>query len=746
MCKLSRLCGIQVRLAAALVAWVLGSTSMSLAAAPPAGSEQAAAISEAEAAVKQASAAAEAYRNAEHYAAQQVNDASREIQRSERRQSETAVEELLAARADSSAKELAQKKLESMRAAAGRLIADSLVSDKAGRTEDACSKIMEEKAAATRVAEVQLLDLKAAAAAADEARAAEAARLRRQANETRAITALERQAWRRWSRATMEQLHERTTDAARIARRMVELENDPEQIQKLQEFIHAETETARYAHKRAAEDQAADDALLPEVYRWRSAALGGLAPLAAESWDRAKARHLLIRAGFGGTPQQVEKLTAMGLYKAVDYFVEYYRQPQDGPSFTARPEVPRDPLADQVRFIKGDAARQTINAPQLEQLRRWWLARMISSRRPLQEKLTLFWHGHFASQNSVVNDSYTMFKQNELFREHAAGNFGALLNGLIHDPAMIRYLDNNSNVKEHPNENLAREILELFSMGAYQGYDEQDVREAARALTGYTIDRRHGQFRYDATKHDTGKKTIFGKTGNWTGEDLVRLILEQPATSRYIAGKLGEFFAESEPPEEVVTRLASVLRETNYDLEAMLKNLFLSAEFYSPEVMGAEIKSPVELVVGALRDLGVEQLANAEPVDAVIRDMGQQLLEPPDVKGWRHGRAWISSKRMFSRFNGLGQLILSIPQPGEQGIDVVRFVERGDAASAEQVVDYLATACLARPLNDESRHALVEQLKSLPPRARWAQEHEAVNQMLRTVLILIVSQPEFQMG
>jgi hypothetical protein len=178
----------------------------------------------------------------------------------------------------------------------------------------------------------------------------------------------------------------------------------------------------------------------------------------------------------------------------------------------------------------------------------------------------------------------------------------------------------------------------------------------------------------------------------------------------------------------------------------MLKNLFLSAEFYSPEVMGAQIKSPVQLVVGALRDLGVKQVANAEMMDAVIQDMGQQLLEPPDVKGWRQGRAWISSKRMFARYNGVGQLIVSVPQPGAQGMDVVRFVERGGAESAEQVVDYLAAACLARPLDEESRRALVQQLENLPPRASWASQREAVNQMLRTVLILIVSQPEFQMG
>jgi hypothetical protein len=178
----------------------------------------------------------------------------------------------------------------------------------------------------------------------------------------------------------------------------------------------------------------------------------------------------------------------------------------------------------------------------------------------------------------------------------------------------------------------------------------------------------------------------------------------------------------------------------------MLKNLFLSAEFYSPEVIGAQIKSPVQLVVGTLRDLGVQQVANADPVDVVIREMGQQLLEPPDVKGWRQGRAWISSKRMFDRFNGVGQLILSVPQPREQGIDMVRFVEQGGAQSAEQIVDYLAAACLARPLNEDSRGSLIRQLENLPPRASWSEQHEAVNQMLRTVLILIASQPEFQMG
>jgi uncharacterized protein (DUF1800 family) len=378
-------------------------------------------------------------------------------------------------------------------------------------------------------------------------------------------------------------------------------------------------------------------------------------------------------------------------------------------------------------------------------LRRWWLARMVESPRPLQEKLTLFWHGHFATQQSVVANNYAIYRQNELFREHAAGNFGALLYGIVHDPAMIRYLDNNTNVKGHANENLAREIMELFAMGAYQGYDEKDVREAARALTGYTFDNRSSQFRFLQAKHDSAEKTVFGQKGPWSGDDLVQLILEQPATARFVSAKLFEFFACQEPKAETVERLTAVLRYQKYELAPTLKNLFLSREFYSERAMSNQIKCPVQLVVGALHDLGVRRLSDYGVLDRMTQQMGQQLLEPPDVKGWRYGRTWISTDRLFMRYNAVAELVRSVPRPDRQGIDMVAFVQQGGCRTAAEVVDYLTRTCLLVPLGGDKRSELIGYLGELPPPREWAQRHKELNERLQNLVILITSLPEYQL-
>ncbi|MCP5110778.1 MAG: DUF1800 domain-containing protein, partial [bacterium] len=259
---------------------------------------------------------------------------------------------------------------------------------------------------------------------------------------------------------------------------------------------------------------------------------------------------------------------------------------------------------------------------------------------------------------------FSMYRQNQLFRENAAGNFRGLLYGILHDAAMIRYLDNNKNVKGHPNENLAREIMELFAMGEDQGYTEADIREAGRALTGYNFDHSTGQFRLNLNEHDAGEKTIFGKKGPWTGDDLVRLILEQPATSRFVAQRLFEFFAHQEPADETVEKLAAVLRAGDYELRPMLKNLFQSEAFYSEEAMGTKIKSPVQLVAGMMRDLGVKGISDYAQLDTAVGAMGQKLLEPPDVKGWRRGRSWISANRMFARYNSSAELLHLAVEPG----------------------------------------------------------------------------------
>jgi uncharacterized protein (DUF1800 family) len=256
----------------------------------------------------------------------------------------------------------------------------------------------------------------------------------------------------------------------------------------------------------------------------------------------------------------------------------------------------------------------------------------VQSQRPLEEKLTLFWHGHFATEFRTVWRSYALYEQNELFRRRAADNFGALLHGIIHDPAMLRYLDN-------------------------------DVMEAARALTGYAFDPATGQFRFSAQKHDMGTKTSFGSSGDWFGEDLVELILKQPATARFTAGKMFRFFAHENPDPATVDALASLLRARDYDLAPMLTSLFRSEEFYRTETMGSHIKGPVVLVVGLFRELGIRDV-DTSALDAAAQAMGQELFAPPNVRGWQGGRQWINANAVTARYNALADLIP--PQPSQR--------------------------------------------------------------------------------
>ncbi len=485
-------------------------------------------------------------------------------------------------------------------------------------------------------------------------------------------------------------------------------------------------------------------------------ALGGLKPLPAGAWDFAKARHLLTRAGFGGTPDEVAKLHAMGLHLAVDYLVNYQQTPGMNLPFDAvlpaRPGPEEKAATPQERQLK-EARRRGEDNQQINRLRQWWLQRLLQSPRPLQEKLALFWHGHFATQQSIVQNSYAMYKQNELFREHAADNFAALLHGIIHDPAMLRYLDNNTNVKGKPNENLARETMELFSMGEGRGYTEKDIMEAARALTGYTFDPLACQFRFLASQHDPAPKTIFGQTGNWNGEDFVDLILRQPAASRFLAGKLFAFFAHEKPSPEVVERLASVLRNCDYQIAPMLRNLFLSEEFYSPKAMGTLIKSPVQLVVGMYRELGYKDI-NALNLEFSLRSMGQDLFEPPNVKGWEGGRNWINANVLITRYNTINTLLSSqLFTPGQpfgrnqppRFLDLAKLFQGQDLPTPGAVVDHLVKCHLAVPLAAEKRQELIAYLGDLPPSSRWSERPDVINAKLRGLLVLMFSTPEYQM-
>ncbi|MEP0843004.1 MAG: DUF1800 domain-containing protein, partial [Phycisphaerae bacterium] len=326
-------------------------------------------------------------------------------------------------------------------------------------------------------------------------------------------------------------------------------------------------------------------------------------PLAASPkapWNAELAAHLLRRAGFGGTPEQVERLTRLGRDRAVDLLVDYETIPQtdaDFPADALMDEPPRGLFAqlDAEQRMRMQQVIRQLGIGDVAALQDWWLRRMVQTPRPLEEKMTLFWHGHFTSGFREVRRPRFLYRQNEFLRRNALGDFRTLLMGISRDAAMLAYLDNGRNVKERPNENYARELMELFSMGEGH-YGEQDVKAAARAFTGWTAER-DGRFVIRSGQHDDGEKTFLGRTGNFDGDDVVNIIMEQPSTSRFLARKLWRFFVEPEPAPEIIEALAEELRSNDFDLRETLRVIFRSDAFYAPKVRFALIKSPAELLV-----------------------------------------------------------------------------------------------------------------------------------------------------
>lgn len=421
-----------------------------------------------------------------------------------------------------------------------------------------------------------------------------------------------------------------------------------------------------------------------------------LRPLAPEFFSDDHARHLLWRAGFGGTPRQVETLVGWGLEKSVDQLLAVEAIAYDRPAddFQADIMLPPGPAERQqleqalarrdedtvARFRARRQQSQADDRRQVQKMQRWWLARMIESPKPLEEKMTLFWHGHFATSYRTIENSWHMYMQNQLFRRHALGNYGKLLFSIIRDPAMLAYLDNNRSREEAPNENLAREIMELFSLGV-GAYSEKDIKDGARALTGYTFEGNEFAFRNEW--HDKGTKSVLGKTGNMDGDAFVTAILEQRACSEFIAWKLYRCFVADIPHDprqapaqarRVIGEMASAMRAARYEVKPVLRSLFLSEQFYAPEVMGGQIKSPAQLVVGAVRSLGAPVRDLGVLLDA-MEMMGQDLLFPPSVAGWAGGRTWINTSTLFVRQNVLTFLIAG-KTPG--GYDPLAAAQRYD--------------------------------------------------------------------
>jgi uncharacterized protein (DUF1800 family) len=410
-----------------------------------------------------------------------------------------------------------------------------------------------------------------------------------------------------------------------------------------------------------------------------------LTPIGATDWNEDRAAHLLAHAGFGGTPAEIDALARTGLERAVRSLVYYEdipnpkmqpfvesglwdpsldKFPESRPEATDRAEKsgssmgtavkpggkrPVQPISD--RFF------YWLRATMLEtrRLGYWWANRMLQTTHPVEQKLALLWHGHFATHENKVRDYRKMLQQIDLFERGATGSLRALTIQVAQNPAMLYFLDAQYNVKGAANENFAREVMELFTMGV-GNYSEKDVRECARAFTGWYFD--DLTFRVDPAKHDNGEKTFLGRTGNFDGVDVLKIIFEQPVTAEYFAGKIYRFLVRDELSPELRRKLGAVLRDHDYEVKPLLSVIFSSKDFYSEASYGGHIKGPVEHLVAMMKHLGADAMPGVPDFNQSTIAMGQHLLNPPSVAGWAGGKAWITPGLLIARGNVAREVLI----------------------------------------------------------------------------------------
>ena len=403
-----------------------------------------------------------------------------------------------------------------------------------------------------------------------------------------------------------------------------------------------------------------------------------LTPIGAADWNYDRAAHLLSHAGFGGSPAAIQKLADAGLDRAVRTLVHYETIPNPrmqpfaesglwDPALNgfpeSRPEATDRAIKNGVSMgidVKPSGKRPLqpvsdrffywLRATMLEtrRLGYWWANRMLQTSHPVEQKMALLWHGHFATHENKVRDYRKMMQQVDLFERFATGNVRELTIQVARNPAMLYFLDAQYNVKGAPNENFAREVMELFTMGV-GNYSEKDVREGARAFTGWYFD--NLTFKVDPAKHDEGAKTFLGRTGRFDGVDAVKIIFEQPVTAEYLAGKIYRFLVRDELSADLRRKLGAVLRSHDYEVKPLLAVIFSSRDFYSQASYGGHIKGPVEHMVAMMKQLDVDELPGVPDFNQSTISMGQHLLNPPSVAGWAGGKAWITPGLLIARGN-----------------------------------------------------------------------------------------------
>jgi hypothetical protein len=471
-------------------------------------------------------------------------------------------------------------------------------------------------------------------------------------------------------------------------------------------------------------------------------------PDAKNPWNLKWAAHLFRRAAFGAPAYDGQLGTWEGLQRAV----------KEGPEATITRLLDGGPGLKDFDVMLDDLGPRLGKRRPFEfppdgrdfEIRAWWLYRMIFTPHPLQERMTLFWHNHFATSIAKVRRAELMVRQNQTIRAHALGKFRPFLEAISRDPATLIWLDSNSNVKSHPNENYARELLELFSLGV-GNYTETDVREAARAFTGWHTD---GQaFAFNPAQHDDGVKTVLDRTGRWNGDDIIRIALEQPAAGRFLARKLfKQFISEADdPPVELLEPLAEQLRRTDYDIGAAVKTILRSRIFFSEYAYRRRVKSPVDFIVGLVRTL--DGKPSAESLALALDGMGQTLFAPPNVKGWDGGKAWLNTATLLARHNLAWAVVGGGPvsnpaaerfgrqvAPGSLLVDVAPIVQKHAGQDAGRQVDFLLRLFLQGDVNPAARPKLVAFLtKGEPKDDNWVLR---IREVAHTILLM----PEYQLA
>ena len=477
---------------------------------------------------------------------------------------------------------------------------------------------------------------------------------------------------------------------------------------------------------------------------YASAGLEPYTPSAEQPWNEHRAAHLLRRTLIGPKPTEISEAMNSTPEAVVDRLLEMPFLPPFGPDNW----VNNDP------FVRPDKAQRKIERAQVDQTRAWWMELIVNQEYSIQERMVLFWHDHFATQAKDVKRPQLVYLQNFLLRKYAVGNFKTLVEEITRDPAMIYYLDNNTNKVGKPNENYARELMELFTLGE-GNYTEHDVGESARALTGWVVEAKKPVFK--TSRHDKAQKTFLGQTGNFDEQNIIDIIFQQPAAAEFIVGKLYKEFVYEHPDETVVAELAQILRDNNFEIKPVLKALLLSAHFYDPAIIGAKIKTPIELVAGTARSLGFKagdgKSISAEYLVRIADVLGQKLLDPPNVAGWPGYRIWISTVTLPERHKMTDEIVDAKPRNfggthfTTLNTDTVGFVKSfPNPYDAEKLVRSMGECLTPFPV-DEGRHEMfMATLLEGADAYDWDPDDIAAPRRIKNIMKLIFELPDYQLN